>query len=248
MGNNDLRGQFLARMGAIAHAHRPSRAGFFSRLAQLPGAIASSSELLGDIHLIYQSAMHATRVAVYHLPYLDAPALRTRKLQIFLDDDDLPDGDTHHYQLTRVFANVGAALRLPDQGFGPIDELCRKSEPRLSDFMQRVKQLYPNSHGAWCVVEMLSVDWMTALVDALAVHFPAVRREAYFAECFDNRVEERHAAEALSIAADTIAARPWLFERTVTDARAMAGALDDLWQLLDDTISRFHPEAEAVAS
>ena len=57
--------------------------------------------------------MHATRAAVYYMPHLDNPAMRKRKLQIFIDDDGLPGGDTHHYQLTRAFQNIGADV--PDR-------------------------------------------------------------------------------------------------------------------------------------
>ena len=76
--------------------HRPSRMPFFRHMANLPFPVASDPTLLGQIHLIYQSAMHATRAAVYYLPHLDSPALRKRKLQILVDDDGLPAGDTHH--------------------------------------------------------------------------------------------------------------------------------------------------------
>jgi hypothetical protein len=226
-------------MYAIADRHRPSNARFFSRFTELPPEIARSAELLGEIHLAYQAAMHATRAAVYHLPYLEAPALRKRKLQIFIDDDGLANGDTHHYQLTRAFANIGARLRLSDEEFGSIRELCQRVEFPVAQFMRQVDALYPRSHGAWCIVEMLSVDWMTALVDALSVHFPGVRQEPYFAECFANQVEERHAEEALSIAADTLALRPSLAELTFADAEAMAGALDDVWEFLDKIVVRF---------
>src|SRR5205823_759785 len=91
---------FQDAMMALLDKHRPSRMPFFRRLAQLPSAIASDPQFLGEIHLIYQAAMHATRAAVYYLPHLDSPALRQRKLRIFNDDDGLPDGDTHHYQLS----------------------------------------------------------------------------------------------------------------------------------------------------
>jgi len=93
----------------------------------LPFAIASDPEFLGQVHLVYQSAMHATRAAVYYLPHLDSPALRKRKLQIFVDDDGLKGGDTHHYQLTRAFQNIGADIQLDDEAFGSHEELCRPS-------------------------------------------------------------------------------------------------------------------------
>lgn len=242
MNNDRLGSEFLDRMHAAAALHRPSDARFFSRLAELPAHIAKSPDLLGDLHLAYQGAMHATRAAVYFLPNLDSPALRQRKLQIFIDDDGLPNGDTHHYQLTRAFTHIGARLRMDDEHFGSIDELCLKVEASLAQFMRQVQALYPRSHGAWCIVEMLSVNWMTALANSLAVHFPRIWEEPYFAECFANHVEERHASEALSIAADTIAACPQLLEPTLTDAVSMAVALDHLWAHLDDVVLRFSGE------
>jgi hypothetical protein len=75
--------EFPVAMSRLAEQHRPSRMPFFRNLATLDHAAA------GD-----QAAMHATRAAVYYLPHLDSPALRKRKLQIFIDDDGLPGGDT----------------------------------------------------------------------------------------------------------------------------------------------------------
>ncbi|HKM74049.1 MAG TPA: hypothetical protein VJX94_28990, partial [Stellaceae bacterium] len=80
---------FPDAMTAMLEEHRPSRMPFFTRLAALPSAVVGDACLLGQIHLIYQSAMHATRAAVYYLPHLDSPALRKRKLRIFVDDDGL---------------------------------------------------------------------------------------------------------------------------------------------------------------
>src|ERR1700724_914948 len=117
--------EFPAAISLLAEQHRPSRMPFFRNLAALDHAAASDPAFLGQIHLVYQAAMHATRAAVYYLPHLDSPALRKRKLQIFVDDDGLPGGDTHHYQLTRAFRNIGAKIRLEDEEFGRHEELCR---------------------------------------------------------------------------------------------------------------------------
>src|ERR1051326_2697663 len=116
---------FQSAMMALLDKHRPSRMPFFRRLAQLPLPIARDPRFLGEVHLVYQAAMHATRAAVYYLPHLDSPALRQRKLRIFNDDDGLPGGDTHHYQLSRAFRNIGAKLLLDDEEFGAPEELCR---------------------------------------------------------------------------------------------------------------------------
>src|SRR5690348_13976802 len=110
--------EIAAAISLLAEQHRPSRMPFFRNLASLDHAAASDPAFLGQIHLVYQAAMHATRAAVYYLPHLDSPALRKRKLQIFVDDDGLPEGDTHHYQLTRAFRNIGAKSLLEDEEFG----------------------------------------------------------------------------------------------------------------------------------
>ncbi|MBV8506821.1 MAG: hypothetical protein JOZ11_13560 [Alphaproteobacteria bacterium] len=220
-------------LAAILEEHRASRMPFFLRLAELPRALACGPGLLGQIHLVYQSAMHATRAAVYYLPHLDRPELRKRKLRIFIDDDGLANGDTHHYQLTRAFRSIGAECLLEDEEFGELGELCHYLEAETADFVRLAPKLYSRSLGAWCAVEMLSVDWMRALADALSVHFPHFRHEAYFEECFSQHVEERHAAEALEITQMVLRARPELLDETLRDARIIAEALDGVWAHLD---------------
>ena len=138
----------------------------------MPHSLAYEPCFLGQMHLIYQSAMHATRAAVYYLPHLDSPALRKRKLQIFVDDDGLPGGE-----------------------FGDPDELSRHLEAETAHFVRIARPLYSRSLAPWCAVETLSVDWMRALAKALSVHFPLFKDEPYFEECFSHMVEERHAAE-----------------------------------------------------
>lgn len=239
---------FPNRMVAVLAAHRPSRMPFFKHLAALPRAVASDPQLLGQIHLVYQSAMHATRAAVYWLPHLDSPALRKRKLQIFIDDDGLGDGDTHHYQLTRAFRSIGAKCLLDDEEFGEPGELCHYLEAETAQFVRLAPKLYARSLGAWCAVEVLSVDWMQALAAALAVHFPQFQHEPYFAECFSHKVEERHAAEALEITQIVLRARPELLHETLRDARIIAEALDGVWQHLDRIVQEAQAKAFSVPS
>ena len=74
---------------AIAAEHRPSASPFFGNLSALSPQVASDPTMLGELFLVYQAAMHATRAAVYYMPHLDNPAMRKRKLQIFVDDDGL---------------------------------------------------------------------------------------------------------------------------------------------------------------
>src|SRR6202047_3201171 len=225
--------EFPVAMSRLAEQHRPSRMPFFRNLATLDHAAASDPAFLGQIHLVYQAAMHATRAAVYYLPHLDSPALRKRKLQIFVDDDGLPGGDTHHYQLTRAFRNIGAECVLEDEDFAEPGELSRHLDGETAHFVRLAQILYSQSLGPWCAVEMMSVDWMRALADAFSVHFPHFVREPYFEECFSEMVEERHAEESLSATQIVLKARPALLSETLSNARLMAEALDGVWTHLD---------------
>jgi hypothetical protein len=225
--------EFPIAINTLLEAYRPSRMPFFRHFAALPFAVASDAALLGQIHLIYQSAMHATRTAVYYMPHLDSPGLRKRKLQILIDDDGLPGGDTHHYQLTRAFLNIGAKSILADEEFGDPEELCCYLDAETLRFVRLARELYRRSLGPWCAVEVLSVDWMRALADAISVHFPQFASEPYFEECFAQRVEERHADESLAVTQMVLRARPALLPETWRDAVIMAEALDGVWTHLD---------------
>ena len=220
----------------IAAVHRPSNSPFFQRLAALPPHVVRDPKLLGDLYLVYQAAMHATRAAVYFLPYLDSPAMRQRKLRIFNDDDGLADGDTHHYQLTRAFQNIGAVCHIGDEEFGDADELAPRLDAGTAAFVRTAKTLYARSLGPWCIVETMSDDWMRALADALATHFPHIADEPYFADCFAQGVEERHAQEAIAVTQAVLERRPELLDQTVEDANAMAAALDGIWVAMDDIV------------
>src|SRR5215510_14055197 len=230
--------EFPLVINALLEEHRPSRMPFFQHLAGLPFAVASDPSLLGQIHLHYQSAMHATRAAVYYLPHLDSPALRKRKLQILLDDDGLSGGDTHHYQLTRAFRNIGAKSLLGDEEFGDPAKLSSHIDAETLCFVRLARKLYTRSLGPWCAVEIMSVDWMQALADALSVHFPQFADEPYFEECFSQRVEERHAAESVAVTQMVLKARPALLSQTLHDAKTMANALDGVWTQLDRIVRR----------
>lgn len=244
----DLTDNFVAALNRIAEEHRPSRSPFFQHLRELPGAVARDSNLLGQIHLVYQSAMHATRAAVYFLPHLDSPAMRKRKLQIFIDDDGLLGGDTHHYQLTRAFQRMGATLLLTDEAFGSPAELCRHLDAETAHFVQLAAALYRASLGPWCIIELMSVGWLHALADALAVHFPDVANDPYFEECFSQGVEERHAEESLNVTLSVLNARPDLYSETVQGAQLMAEALDGVWHRLDSIVRMAAQNAGGEAS
>ncbi len=232
----DAVSDFKSEMLALLDRHRPSRMPFFRRLAALPFAIVSDPEFLGEVHLVYQAAMHATRAAVYYLPHLDNPALRKRKLQIFIDDDGLPGGDTHHYQLSRAFRNIGANILLEDEEFGSHEELCQHLDAETAHFVRLAQKLYSRSLGPWCAVEVMSDDWMRALAEAFSVHFPAFEHEPYFEDCFSQHVEERHADESLTVTAMVLQQRPELLTETLRDAKMMAEALDGVWNNLDRVV------------
>src|SRR4051812_20835167 len=109
---SDAVDEFPMAIRMLGEQHRPSRMPFFRNLAALHQATEGDPAFLGQVHLVYQAAMHATRAAVYYLPHLDSPAMRKRKLQIFVDDDGLPGGDTHHYQLTRAFGKSAPTTKV----------------------------------------------------------------------------------------------------------------------------------------
>lgn len=236
--------EFPSTIAALLDKHRPSRMPFFRRFASLPSRIASNPDLLGEIYLVYQAAMHATRAAVYYLPHLDSPALRKRKLRIFLDDDGLPGGDAHHYQLARAFRSIGANIQIADEEFGTHEDLCRHLDQESAYFVRLAQRLYSRSLGPWCAVEIMSVDWMRALAQALSVHFPRFIHEPYFEDCFSHRVEERHAEEALAVTQMVLRQRPELLADTMRDAKLMAEALDGVWNNLDRVVRETVPRAQ----
>jgi pyrroloquinoline quinone (PQQ) biosynthesis protein C len=89
---------------------------------------------------------------------------------------------------------------------------------------------------------MMSVDWMRALADSLSVHFPHFKHEQYFADCFSQHVEERHAVEALEITQRVLRARPELMHETLRDAKMVAEALDGVWMHLDRIVRNANTE------
>jgi hypothetical protein len=83
----------------------------------------------------------------------------------------------------------------------------------------------------------MSDDWMRALASALSTHFPRIVDEPYFADCFSQGVEERHAQEAIAVTQMVLERRPELLDETIADAKAMADALDGLWIAMDDIVT-----------
>jgi hypothetical protein len=98
--------RFHVEIDRLAEECRPTRhPSFFARLAVMPQERLTSA-VLSELHL------------------------RSHKLQIYIDDDGLVGGDTHHHQLSRAFTGIGAPLRLEDEQFGELDELVHAVEER----------------------------------------------------------------------------------------------------------------------
>jgi hypothetical protein len=96
---------FHVEIDRLAEEYRPTRHLFFARLAVMPQERLTPA-VLSELHL------------------------RSHKLQIYIDDDGLVGGDTHHHQLSRAFTGIGAPLRLEDEQFGELDELVHAIEER----------------------------------------------------------------------------------------------------------------------
>ncbi|BDA75234.1 hypothetical protein CAL7716_094000 [Calothrix sp. PCC 7716] len=219
--------------------HLPSQHSFFANLRSLSTEKLNNRNLLGHLHLRYQAACHATRVMVYHIPHLDSPSLRVRKLRVINDDDGLMNGDTHHYQLTRAFVRMGAKILIDDEEFGSLNTLQNILDPITAKFILLVQNLYPKSLGSWCVIEMFADDWMRAIMNSLTKCFPFIKEEAYFADCFNEGIETRHAHEALDLTSLVIRDNPELLNATIEGARIMANGLDMLWSGFDDLLQDY---------
>jgi hypothetical protein len=140
--------------------------------------------------------------------------------------------------LTRAFRNIGADCPIGDEEFGDANELVGHLDDATAKFVKLAKTLYARSLGPWCIVETMSDDWMRALAEGLSRHFPTIVKEPYFADCFSQGVEERHAEEAIAVTQMVLQKRPGLFGQTVDDAKAMADALDGVWIAMDEIINK----------
>jgi len=217
--------------------HRPSRHSFFSRLAAYPTAELHSPPVLNELYKRYQSAMHASRAMGYFLPHLDTIALRIRKLRILADDDGIPGGDTHHFQLRRTWTSMlGCPPLMKDDEFGELDDLKKCLDPMTTAFVTLVQEIYPQSLGPWVMVEGLAHDWIGALLTGLIPHFEAIDSTDYFMENFSNCLEEKHAQEALDVTSIVLCHRPELLEETIEGARRMGEGLDMLWSTLESVL------------
>ncbi|MBP9742415.1 MAG: hypothetical protein KBD37_03560 [Burkholderiales bacterium] len=231
--------ELLQFFNNVIDSNLPSKHRFFNNLANAPGNSIRNPQFLGEVYLAYQAAMHATRVMVYFLPFLNCPSLRKRKLAIYMDDDGLANGDTHHYQLSRAFKNIGADITIEDNEFGDLDILQQIVTPVISKFIGSVKTLYPQSLGAWCIVEMLSEDWMQALCNSLGANVPQIKNEPYFHDCFIYSVEKKHGQEALQLTIELLLQKPQLEILTLNHAKEMACCTKLIWDGLDNILTKY---------
>lgn len=232
-----LQREFNSNIYSIAQEYLPSKHKFFDNLKHHGSNLANSPELLGKFYHYYQSAMHATRVMVYYIPGLDSPELRKRKLSIFIDDDGLKNGDTHHHQLFRAFQRMGTKFIFPEEIYGSLNQVVETLDTEnMRSLIRSVQRLYPESLGAWCIVEFISNDWMNALCNGLTKFFPQLSKEQYFHDCFKEHVEERHGAEALELALNSITNNKYYKDVMLIHAREMAKNLNLLWDSLDNVI------------
>jgi hypothetical protein len=222
----------------LMELYRPSRHSFFSLLAEYPTAKLHARGLLDELYLRYQAAMHATRVMVYFLPHLDDVESRTLKLQILTDEDGVSDGDSHQYQLRRTWAvMLGRAPLAKDEIFGELSDLRKELDPRTTEFVSLVEEIYPLSLGPWVIVEGLAHDWIGALLQSLTPHFPGIGATDYFRENYTSCLEEKHAQHSLDTTLRVITRRPELLEETIDGARKMGQGLNNLWTNLESLLT-----------
>ncbi len=225
----------------MAEKWKPSKHPFFSNLKFQGIALKQNPKKMGQLYLHYQAAMHATRAMVYCLPWLDAPHLRKRKLQIYIDDDGLPGGDTHHYQLSRAFQLLGAELPLADEAFGDLEILANELRPKTATFIKKVSDLYPKSLGAWVLMELVSDNFMHALGESLSSCSDKIMNEPYFRDCFANNIEYQHGKEALALASLVVKDKPMRQELTLLHVEQMGQLLNSLWDDLDEVLRDNRP-------
>jgi hypothetical protein len=209
---------------------RPSRHKFFPMLKGASESLIRSPEFLDSLYVRYQAAMHATRVMVYFLPFLDEIEFRTRKCEIIAEDDNLPGGDTHHEQLRRTWTTLlGRKPSAADSYFGSLDVLAKALDQETGRFVEFVYREYPKTLGPWVMVEGLAHNWIEALCDSLTPHFPNIANTDYFVGNLTSGVELEHADVALVLFEQVIARNPQIVEASVEAAIETGSQLNRFW-------------------
>lgn len=184
-----------------------------------------------ELYTRYQAAMHATRVMVYFLPHLDTINLRIRKCAIIAEDDNLPEGDSHHTQLRRTWTKLlGREPKAKDSFFGSLDRLAENLDPGTARFVSHVHREYPKTLGPWIVIEGLAHNWIVALCKALSRHFPDIQRTEYFVGNLTSGVELEHATASLDLFFEVLRLNPQIETESIEAVESTAAELDRFWE------------------
>jgi hypothetical protein len=143
-------------------------------------------------------------------------------------------------QLYKLFVSMGAAEAdlLPHESFSDSIALAAMFDapgphhsPAVATFIRSADRMYRENTGAWCIAEVLSDDWLSALAKAFAAHphLAHVPQQSYFDEVLVGHVEIRHMLETVSMTEHVLAARPQLLPAVTANMRAMAELIDSLW-------------------
>jgi hypothetical protein len=200
-------------------------------LAKAPAEVVKNPGWLAEFYVRYQTAMHSTRAAVYFTPRLNTPSLRQRKIGI-ISDDDSQEKLSHHKQLEAMFERMGANPIKHEDWFGCAQDMIPSVDAQTADFVKVVDVLYRQDTGAWCIAEVLSDDWLSALAHSFEPFNPTVKQEQYFDEIFSGHVEIVHMMETVSITEEILAKYPHLLKQTIQNAETMAKNLNKLWDNL----------------
>lgn len=226
--------EFRRQVNLLFQQHKPSAHSFFKTLREAPAAVVKNEGFLNEFYFRYQAAMHCTRVAVWFAPYTNTPELRQRKLSIISDDDSI-DKRSHHMQLEDMFRSFGAKPLSADH-FSDLAPLAARADPATKNFISVVDDLYRKSTGAWCIAEVLSDDWLSALATSFEPQFPHVMKAEYFDEVFSGHVEVRHMLETVAITEVILHRHPELEKEVIGHMHAMVKNLDSLWTNLESLV------------
>lgn len=214
----------------LLRTHRPSKHPFFDKLVGAGARAVEHVEFLDGLYRRYQSAMHATRVMIYHVPHLDAVDLRMAKLRILSDDDGLAYGDNHQSQLRRTWEYLmRSPPSLDDDQLAGLDALKTIVDVHTAAFISTVQNIYPLSLGPFVTIESMADEWIGLLFRAMKPHCRDLEQTDYFRENLFKGVEVTHKNEARRLASVVFERWPEFEPAAEAGALQMAVALNDFW-------------------
>jgi hypothetical protein len=218
--------------------HRPSEHSFFATLGTAPKSVVTNAAVLRELYIRYQSLMHATRVSVYYTPMLNTPALRQMKVKIILDDDTADDVLSHHKQLENLFRDLGGKDLPEENEFGDLELLIPRLNKANGEIVAKADELYRASMGAWCIAEILSDDWISALSKGFTPHYDHkwVMSLQYFDEIATGHVEIQHMLETLALTENVLMRYPKMLQPTMDHAQEMCNVMDRLWSSMEEVV------------